>query len=424
MDSYAKTALQIVLLACLYIITGKLGLELAVPPGYATMLWPPSGIALGMLILYGWRLWPGVLIGSFLLNSIVAGVFSVEGHMFALDLAKAAPPFLIAVGSTLQAVAGSLLIRVVLGTPLDLKKISDVIKLFLLGGPVTCIIAASVGTGTLNIYGLLTSEAFLQNWFSWWIGDVFGVMVFLPLVLLFPSDNSARIRWKGTLFGSLPFLSIVAIIIPLGLTFYLWKVTSEKTYLQANAEFRALAQDNENALRYRMNSYAHALLGGLAYFQNAQNLTRESWNNYVSVMPLRENYTGINGIGVIYPVEDDRLESFVAAARQDGAPNYTIHPVTEDLPHYVIKYICPEEDNKQAIGLDIAFEEHRRQAADLARDTGNPAITRKIYLVQDKTQSPGFLLLYPVYDEALRTRTTEQKKDGPARLGLCSLHCQ
>ncbi|MET0533297.1 MAG: MASE1 domain-containing protein, partial [Steroidobacter sp.] len=56
------------LLAALYVLTGKVGLLFALPPGYATVIWPPSGIALGMLIVYGWRLWPGVLIGSFLLN--------------------------------------------------------------------------------------------------------------------------------------------------------------------------------------------------------------------------------------------------------------------------------------------------------------------------------------------------------------------
>ncbi len=58
------------ILALLYILTGKLGLLLAVPPGYATIIWPASGIALGMLMVHGARLWPGVLIGSFVLNAL------------------------------------------------------------------------------------------------------------------------------------------------------------------------------------------------------------------------------------------------------------------------------------------------------------------------------------------------------------------
>jgi integral membrane sensor domain MASE1 len=82
---------KMALLAALYMITGKLGLLLAVPPGYATIIWPASGIALGMLILHGSRLWPGVLIGSFLLNGYNSGVFA-EPEWFSPKLAAAASP--------------------------------------------------------------------------------------------------------------------------------------------------------------------------------------------------------------------------------------------------------------------------------------------------------------------------------------------
>src|SRR5947209_4863813 len=59
---------QSLLLAVAYFITGKIGLVLAVPPGYATAVWPPSGIALGGLLIFGTRCWPGVLLGSFCAN--------------------------------------------------------------------------------------------------------------------------------------------------------------------------------------------------------------------------------------------------------------------------------------------------------------------------------------------------------------------
>lgn len=395
-------------LAFLYIVTGRLGLELAVPPGYATMVWPPSGIALAMLILYGWNLWTGVFLGSFLLNSYISGVFSFSDSIVHLD--KVPTAALIAAGSSLQALAGFFLIKIFLGIPLDLKRVRDVFKLFLLSGPLACLIAATIGTATLYAFGLTQQTDLFKNWFSWWTGDVFGVILFFPLALLFPGNNTTRLKWRGTVFGSLPFLSIVAIILPLGMTFYLWKVTSENTYTQATTEFRAMAQDNENALLYRMDSYAHALVSGLAYYQNVPNLTRVKWNSYASVIPLRENYPGINGIGVIYPVAEKDLGSFVRDARKDDAPNYTIHPDTENLPYYIIKYIYPEPDNVEAIGLNIGFETHRREAADLARDTGNPAITKKILLVQDASQSPGFLLLYPIYDKAMHTLSVEQKR--------------
>src|SRR5688572_9396003 len=94
------------LLAGLYVMTGGLGLLLAVPPGYATVIWPPSGIALGLLITGGSRLWPGVFIGSFLLNSWNSGVFVDADWLSARTLAAAG----IATGSTLQALAGRALL--------------------------------------------------------------------------------------------------------------------------------------------------------------------------------------------------------------------------------------------------------------------------------------------------------------------------
>lgn len=61
-------ALQIIGLAVAYFVTGKLGTFLAIPPGYATAIWPPSGIALAGVLIYGYRVWPGILLGSFLVN--------------------------------------------------------------------------------------------------------------------------------------------------------------------------------------------------------------------------------------------------------------------------------------------------------------------------------------------------------------------
>ena len=104
---------KVALLALLYMLTGKLGLLLAVPPGYATVIWPASGIALGMLIVHGARLWPGVLVGSVLLNAWNSGVFA-QDDWFSPQLLAA---FCIALGSTLQAVVGRALIARFVGVP-------------------------------------------------------------------------------------------------------------------------------------------------------------------------------------------------------------------------------------------------------------------------------------------------------------------
>jgi CHASE1-domain containing sensor protein len=128
------------------------------------------------------------------------------------------------------------------------------------------------------------------------------------------------------------------------------------------------------------------------------------------VIPLETDFPGINGIGVIDPVRTAALKAYEQRARADDAPDFTIHPACDQEEHFVIRYIFPEDKNAQAIGLDISFEENRRNAANLSRDSGHPAITQKIKLVQDATSSSGFLMFHPVYLKDRPVVTVQQRR--------------
>jgi integral membrane sensor domain MASE1 len=180
-EHYAKIAL----LAILYYTTGKLGLLLAVPPGYATVIWPPSGIATGMLIMHGPRLWPGILAGSFILNAPIPGAAAGGFSAQALVIAG-----LIACGSTGQALFGRQIVARILGLPLRLTRVRDTLVLFALCGPIACLIAPTVGISAHYWVGGLPAERIVGNWLSWWAGDSFGVLVFLPLMLVAPGSPS------------------------------------------------------------------------------------------------------------------------------------------------------------------------------------------------------------------------------------------
>ena len=107
---------QVAFLAAAYFGAAKLAVLVAIPPGYATAIWPGSGIAVAALLLAGNRLWPGVWIGS------VAANLTIEGSIFASAV--------IATGSALQAVTGAELIRRYTGVPSEFRRAGDVVKLF------------------------------------------------------------------------------------------------------------------------------------------------------------------------------------------------------------------------------------------------------------------------------------------------------
>ena len=100
--------LGVVLVAVLYLIAGKLALLLAIPPGYATAIWPAAGVALALLLLNGYHLWPGVLLGSFFVNIDLAGFQNEAWGDFYPTLWL---PLVCSIGASVQAVGGGWLLK-------------------------------------------------------------------------------------------------------------------------------------------------------------------------------------------------------------------------------------------------------------------------------------------------------------------------
>jgi len=149
--------LQIVVLAAAYAFAGWLGLQLAISPGYATTVWPASGIALAGLLLGGRRVWPGVFAGSFCLNLLTAHHPSGSGGIARAALIAA----LLGAWATLQAVAGATLVRRSTSGAHLLDDQRDVLRLLFWGGPVSCLISATLGMSTLWLWHLITPRDIL-----------------------------------------------------------------------------------------------------------------------------------------------------------------------------------------------------------------------------------------------------------------------
>src|SRR4030095_3910269 len=110
--------------AAIYLIAGKLALLLAIPPRYATAIWPAAGLALGCLLLFGERAWPGVVVGSFLVNFWT----SVDTATFGAIVKSVAVPAFIGGGAGLQAFAAAFLVRRFVGMPTALATEKEVVR--------------------------------------------------------------------------------------------------------------------------------------------------------------------------------------------------------------------------------------------------------------------------------------------------------
>ena len=200
LSKQASALAQIGLVAAAYFLAARLSLALAIPPGYATAVWPPSGIALAAVLLAGARIWPGVWLGAALAN------FAIESSL--------ASAVLIASGNTLEAMVAAALIRRHAGDPGSFARGEDVVRFVALCG-LSATIAASVAIAALALrHSLAWSEA-LRNWWTWWQGDATGMIIVAPLILSWAARGAApwpaRKKLEAAGFGLLLVAAAAAI---------------------------------------------------------------------------------------------------------------------------------------------------------------------------------------------------------------------
>jgi signal transduction histidine kinase len=184
----ARTLLQVAGIAAIYFAAAKVALLLAIPPGYATPVWPSAGLALAALMRGGPQLWPAVFIGAAAVN------FTINESL--------AAALAIGVGNTLEALLGALAARRVFGAGND--PFDRPVQIFqFVGIALGCaLVAASVGTGALVALGQLGSGPpgsgpTAANWLTWWLGDAAGMLIIGPLMLAWTGGSRRAAAGRG-----------------------------------------------------------------------------------------------------------------------------------------------------------------------------------------------------------------------------------
>ncbi len=153
----------------LYFLSARAGLEFAVVGHTVTLVWPPSGVALSAILIFGYRMSAGVFAGAFLVNVLT----DISGLVAAG----------IAVGNTLEALAGAYLLRIARFRP-TIERRRDVFAFIILAATLATMLSASIGVLALMLGGEVAGSALAGAWLTWWLGDMMGVLVVAPLLLL------------------------------------------------------------------------------------------------------------------------------------------------------------------------------------------------------------------------------------------------
>lgn len=393
-------------LAAAYAITGKLGIFLAITPGYATAVWPPSGIALAGILLYGYRVWPGILLGSFLINfPVTFSAAPVSDALNSIIISLA-----ISGGASIQATVGVYWVRRFANYPNLLAKGKDVFLFLFFGGILSSLINSTLSVSTLVFAGRIPPSNFWDNWLTWWMGDAVGSLIFTPLILvwLLPLGDTWRKRRMAITIPTLTAFALTA-----AMFFYESHKDIERIKLQFDRDSSRL---NE-ALNESLHVYLDALRSIESFYSASVIVDRQEF--HVFVTHLLGNYTGFQAIEWSPLILSTERQAFESGIQREGFPDFQINERdanqrmvragnrTEYVP---VTFVEPYQGNESALGYDLYSNEIRREAIDRARDSGETAATSRISLVQERGKQFGVLAVVPIYSNGLPHTTLEERR--------------
>ncbi len=379
--------------AAAYVVVGKLAVLLAIPPGYATAVWPAAGVALVAVAAWGRSALPGIALGSFLVN-IGTGFdpSSAESMLRSLMVT-----LIIGGGAALQAWAAVALIRRRAPLPGPLETPREVLAVVVLGGPIACLVSATVGVTTLATAGVLAVRDAPFSWLTWWVGDTVGSVLLAPPLLLGLVTPRPSRRRHVTVAG--PLLIGFALVTSLYVVISGWE-----RQRQHNA-FRDRAAPLVSVLQERLRSYEDVVVAVAGLFIASDEVSRRDFEVFAA--PLLARHPALSGLSWERVITDEERAAYEEEMRRQGYPGFEIVDFPAPgprrraarRPRYVpITYALPAADAPDLVGIDISSEPTRRRALELAALRRGPTASAPLRPLQLAGSGLGLLIVAPVED--------------------------
>jgi len=199
--------------AVAYFLAAELGLSLASVHTNVSPVWPPTGIAIAALLIFGRRLWPAILLGALAANLRTQVSFPV-----ALGIAS---------GNTLEAVAAVYLLSFRSQFDYSFNSIRNVLKFVLVAVVFSPMVGSTIGNMALCLGGEAHWAEFGRLWLTWWLGDGFGALIVAPLLLSFATNWKSSLSRQAALEAT---VLLVALLLVSLVSFAGWVPSEDKRY--------------------------------------------------------------------------------------------------------------------------------------------------------------------------------------------------
>lgn len=366
-----------------YLALAWLGRLMALPPGYASPVWPAAGLALAALLAGGLRLWLGIWLGAFAADLLLGA--SGAGALVAAISAS---------GSTLQALLGAYLTRPLLARQDPFASEGEAWRFVLLAGPFACVVSATLGITALYGLGRLSGDQFFSQWLAWWTGNTLGVLLFAPIVLT--AWPGLRPAWAR---DGVRIVAPLLVTAALAAGAHLWLDQSEQA--EARLEIKSRMDNVADIASVEWADLFDGLWSVERLFASGPAVTQPELTEFTARLI---KHLGLMGVAWLPRVRADERATFEAAAAAElGQPYRIVEPAAGDAlqpaatrsEYFPVRLGASRLPGTPLYGLDQAAYPMRRAAMERARDTGEATGMRMERLL--RTSRPGFLFFVPVY---------------------------
>ena len=366
-----------------YLLAGWAALTLAIPPGYASPLYPAAGVAMAGVLIGGWRILPAVALGAFVVN------LSLSPQPANLDMAALLLPLVIGAGAALQAGAGAALVKRHARQPLTLSEPRDV-AVFLLASIASCCLSSGLANTALWLTHTVQTSQLPFSLATWWVGDLLGVLIATPVVLCFfgrPRDAWAPRRASVGLT-----LMLVTVLLAVGI-----RQVAGWNRERVQAAFDRDATTASLLLIAQLREPLQALEALRGVYVASDDVTRAELALASQAWLARGR---LQAMGWSERVRRENVPAFEAAVRAEGLPNYAVFnradaaaPGDDDV--VAMRFVEPMAGNESALGVNVLSIPAARTAVASTRRSGAPAASEGFLLTQHLPgQHPVGIVVY------------------------------
>ena len=377
------------LLTAAYFIAGLFTLTLSLQPSGATPLWAPAGIALAAVLIWGYRLLPGIFLGACLITINLVEPNSSLG----IGLCP-----LIGLQAMFHAWLGRWLLVHFKVWPSTLIFDRNIIKFLLIAGVVSSFFPALLTIAVELQIGVLAADAWLGPLMIWWMGGALGIVIFSPIVLILFAEP--RTIWKGRLLTvAAPMLLLFFILV----TALHWGRHNDNEGLAQNFDVNAKLAHSiiENELE------VHKLLvqSMTAYFQNSEDVTEEEFSAYLT--DLSDHQSEVFAAVWIEKISDTDRAFY---EQQNGYPITQLDedgqgfiPAEQRKDYYVVKFSQTHQNqttftssNDDFMGFDICSVKQRQWFCQQMNEIDEPVVLDTIMTILHPEKHKKFMYVSPV----------------------------